>query len=114
MERKVEVSLEAFGSKKISALFTPEELKGKKVEDLVRTILAMSWQGEDSRTLAAIQTEMEARKGYVTKAGVYNATNPVKLQPIRLGDSIEPYVQQIGSPEERVRLSITGIHDVGS
>lgn len=113
MGRNVEVSLEAFGNKKLTAVLTPEEVKGKSVDEIIKTLMNRPWEGEDKLTFEALESEIGASNQYFPSIGVGGVLEPVKFQPVRLGEKVEKYVQDIGLPEDQVRIAVTGDHDVG-
>lgn len=113
MGRNVEISLETFGNKRLTAVLTPEEVKGKSVEQLIANVTGRNWTGEDAMTLQAIRTQLEASGKYTATVGVGGVGAPVKFQPVRLGESAESYVQDLGLPEDQLRIAVTGDHTVG-
>jgi hypothetical protein len=113
MGRKVEITLEAFGDKKLTAVLDPQDIKGKNVEEIINHLIQRNWEGEEKQTLAAIQSELRANGGYTPTIGIGGVHEPVKFQPVRLGENIEKYVQDMGLPEDQVRIAVTGDHDVG-
>jgi hypothetical protein len=113
MGRKVEITLEAFGNKKLTAVMDPQDVKGKNVEEIINHLMQRNWEGEEKQTLAAIQSEIGANNGYTPTIGVGGVLEPVKFQPVRLGEKIDKYVQDVGLPEDQVRIAVTGDHNVG-
>jgi len=113
MEKNVKVSLEAFGSKRLTVTLKPEEVKGKSVGDIVNTIINKQWQGEDKHALAIINRELSASGGYTPSVEFGGINLPVQTQPVRLGDKIERYIENYGQSEAKATLSVTGDHKVG-
>lgn len=113
MGKNVRVSLEAFGSKRLTLTLKPEEIKGKSVGEIVNTIISKQWDGEDKHALAIINRELKASGGYTPSIELGGRDLPVQTQPVRLGDKIERYIEDYGQTEARATLSITGDHKVG-
>ncbi|MFA6022657.1 MAG: hypothetical protein WC781_01065 [Candidatus Pacearchaeota archaeon] len=110
MDKKVEVSLEAFGNKRLTSEFSAEELKKKNIGEIVNEILGKSREGEDKRTQQLIQTQAKASGGFTPSVGV---GSPVRFQPVRLGEGIQEYIRKDYLDNEMVRISVLGNHVVG-
>lgn len=114
MGKNIEVTLDAFGDKKLTAVFPAEDLKGKKVQDIVQMMMTRNWQGEDKQALSILSREVNASNGYIPQVNLNAENLPVKYQPISLGDPITKYVQDNGMPEDALRLTVVGDHVVGN
>jgi hypothetical protein len=114
MAKKIEVSLEAFGNRRLTRVFEPEELRDKPMEAVVGMMLHGNWDGEDNRTLTVVKKEMGASGGYSLQVGATNGGSAVRFQPVNLGDNVARYVTpHQNMPVETVRIAVLGKHTVG-
>jgi hypothetical protein len=113
MGRNVQISLETFGNKCLTATLTPEEIKGKNIGEIVKYMVEKPWNGEDKKTLEAIKKEMSASGGYSTEVATGEVFEPTKFQPVRLGEKIDQYVRDYGQIEDELRVAVIGEHEVG-
>ena len=116
MGNNVKIILEAFGDSNLSARFSAEEIAGKNVGQLVDLLLAKTdLSQKDMQTQAIIRQEVNASGGYFPQIGIKPADNTAMVyQDARLGDNASRYIQNIGSPDDEIRISVTGDHIVGT
>jgi hypothetical protein len=115
MGRQVEVSLEGFGRKNLSAVLEPQEIKGKSAEEIVQMMVNKEWGPEEQRILEGIKGEMGASGGYSTYVGTLkDIDQPVEYQPVRLEETATRYVYDTGDPQEHLRIRVLGNHEVGN
>ena len=98
MKKQVEVCVEGAADGTLSALYDPEELKGKTFADIAADIVGRDWSGNESRLATSLGNELSSREScravVVRKQGT---SMPVRLPGVELGTPIAPYVTQ--SPE---------------
>lgn len=109
----IDVTLEAFGNKKITAQILPEDMIGKTVEDLIKGILSQPHTNEERQTQIILQREMSASGGYSAQLGTSGDNLPVRYQPIALNSSVKDYLDRRTSETSPLKITITGNHRVG-
>ena len=116
MGNNVKISLEAFGDSNLSATFSAEEIAGKNVNQVVDLLLAKTdLPQKDMETQAIIKEEVNASGGYLPQIGIKPADNTAMIyQDARLGDNASKYIQNMGNPDDEIRISVTGDHIVGT
>lgn len=112
-EKDIEISVEAFGSRRLTTRLSHDEMQGKSVSEIVQGVVNRGWTGEDKRVADAIRKEMGASGSYTTSIAPYTG-GPIEFQPVRLGEKITPYIHPGSLETEKVRIAVTGDHTVGS
>ena len=112
MEQKVKLTLEGFGNRSLSAIVTRDEVEGKKFEDVINMLSKKEYTGEDAKIVRMVKTQMDASGGYTPFVGV---GTPNSFKPIRLNDSVKPYIQPAQGIGEMpvLRTTVSGVHVLG-
>lgn len=115
MAKRINITLEAFGGRCLTAMYTAEQLNGKKLKDVVEEMISRPWEEPEQRHIRSlICKEMEASRGYVPTVGTggLKSGEPVRFQPVKLGDPISKYTH-VELPDDTLRISVNGDHEVG-
>lgn len=108
-EKNVEVVIEAFGNKGLKKTFSPEELRGKSIEQILLAVVNQPWQGTDNMTLHMIKDQIAASGGYTARVCKREVNQPIKFVPIGRDSPALPYIQT----DNQLRIDIIGDHVVG-
>ena len=113
MGKNLKITLEAFGKSKLEKTFTQAETKGKNFDQIIGSMIHGEYHGAEKETQQTILTETDEGTKYIPQVGIETPNAPVDYQPVRLGDIVENHIQPTDFPENHLRISITGDHDVG-
>jgi hypothetical protein len=113
MGKPIEVSLEAFGNKRLKANFSREELANMGVAGVVSNIIERRWDGEDERTANILRNQVNASGNYTTSLNYLNGQRQTQSQPIKLGETLAPYIRPETVRPQELRLTLTADHIVG-
>lgn len=116
MSKQIEVVVEGFGSQSLRQTFEPRDIQGKNVEDIVKLMLNQTWRGQDAAIKTSLVRKLDNSGGvYIPEIarGGMMLGDRVSFTPARIGDRVDPYIQQSPGTADQLRIAITPAHKTG-